>query len=112
MKIIIHSVNIELTPAIKSFAEKKIGSLAKFLRANSDSIEAKVEIGKPSRHHKSGFVYYAEVNLKIGKKLIRASSRHNDLYTAINDVRDETEVQVKKFKEKIGKTARRQTTEK
>lgn len=112
MKIILHAVNLELTPAIRSFVEKKIGSLSRFLEDGSDLVAARVEIGKPSRHHKSGPFYYAEVNLKIGRKLLRASAEHDDLYAAIGDIRDEVEVQIKKFKGKISETARRPPVEK
>ena len=100
MKIIIHGTKIELTPAIKSFIEEKVGALQKFSKEADNLIEARVEIGKPSRHHKSGPVYYAEINLKIGGKLIRAESHHADLYTAINLTRDKTEIELIKFKEK------------
>jgi len=112
MKIILHGVNMELTPAIKSFAEEKIGALERFFKDNgTDAVEVRVELGKPSLHHKSGQVYYAEVNFKMGSKLLRASAEHYDLYAAIDKVRDEIEVQVKKFKEKINETGRRQSIE-
>jgi len=92
---------MELTPAIKDYVDEKVGSLAKFLPPNSaDLIEARVEVGKPSKHHHTGPVYYAEVNLKIGGKLIRANEENYDLYAAIDKVRDEIEIQIKKFKEK------------
>lgn len=108
MKIILHGVNIELTPAIKSFAEEKIDSISRFFKGNiGNVVEARVELGKPSRHHKSGPFYYAEVNLKIGRRLLRASSKHSDLYVAIDKVRDEIEVQLKKFKEQIASSGRR-----
>lgn len=101
MKIIIHGKNIELTEAIKSFVEEKIGVLQKLLpKTSSDLIQARVEVGKPSHHHHEGAVYYAEVNLKVGGKLMRANIEHEDLYTAIDRVRDEIERQIKKFKEK------------
>lgn len=101
MKIIIYAKNIELTPAIKSYAEEKIGSIGKFLgEADNDLVEARIEIGKPSMHHREGSVFYAEVNLKLGGNLLRATHEDYDLYTAIDKVRDEIENQIKKFKEK------------
>lgn len=101
MKIIIHGNNIELTAAIRGYVEAKIGSLSKFLPpASEDIIEARVEVGKPSKHHHTGPVFYAEVNLKIGGKLLRANEENYELYAAIDKVRDEIEIQIKKFKEK------------
>jgi putative sigma-54 modulation protein len=108
MKIILHAKNIELTPAIKDYVDEKIGSVAKFLNEpNDDLIEARVEVSKPSRHHHEGSVFYAEVNLKMGKNLMRATHEHNDLYVAIDKVRDEIERQIKKFKEKRNDKERR-----
>lgn len=101
MQIDVYAKNIELTPAIRSFVEEKIGSLVRFLEGRSENLQARVEVGKPSRHHKSGQVFYAEVNLKVGGKLFRASEEHLDLYVAIDRVRDELEIQIKKFKNRI-----------
>jgi ribosomal subunit interface protein len=75
--------------------------------AETDLAEARVEIGRPSKHHKSGFVYYGEVNLKIGGRLFRAVSEHLDLYVAIDIARDEVERQIKAYKER-NRQARRQ----
>lgn len=106
MKIIIHSKNIELTPAVKAYVEEKIGSLSRFMPASDELLEARVEVGKPSQHHHEGDVFYSEANLKFGKNLLRATHQHHDLYVAIDRVRDEIEAQMKKFKEKRADLAR------
>jgi putative sigma-54 modulation protein len=108
MKIILHGINIELTPAIKSYVDQKIGVIEKlFPKTPNDLIEARVEVGKPSRHHHSGQVYYAELNLKVGGKLIRGNIEDYDLYVAIDKVRDEVERQILKFKQKRADIAKR-----
>lgn len=108
MKLILHAKNLDLTPSIRVFVGEKIGSISKFLRpAEGNLAEARVEIGKPSRHHKSGFVYYAEVNLKIGSRLFRAVAEHLDLRTAIDFVRDEIERQIKEYKERSREARRK-----
>jgi len=63
-------------------------------------IETRVEIGLPSKHHHSGNIFYAEVNLKIGGKLLRATCQHEDLRNAIVDAKNELQRQLKKFKDK------------
>ncbi len=101
MKIILHGKNLDLTPSVKAFVEGKIDSISKFLKpAESSLAEARVEIAKPSKHHRSGFVYYAEVNLKIGSRFFRAVAEHLDLHTAIDLARDEIERQIKEYKER------------
>ncbi|MEK7217545.1 MAG: ribosome-associated translation inhibitor RaiA [Patescibacteria group bacterium] len=98
MKINITTKNITLDAPLKMFIEQKIGGLEKFIQKGS--VSASVEIGKPSKHHKTGPVFYAEVNLKVGGALLRGESTHKDLRTAIDEARDELRLQIKKFKER------------
>lgn len=98
MKIDISTKNITLDSALDEFVREKIGGLDHLI-GNSDG-QARVEIGKPSEHHRSGNVFSAEVNLSLRGKLLRATCSHEDLYNAITDVKDELQVQIKKFKEK------------
>lgn len=96
MKIDITTKNITLDDALEVFIENKIGSLEKYLKEAS----ARVEIGRPSKHHKTGPVFYAEVNLKSGGKLLRGQALHADLRSAIVKVKEELHMQIKKLKEK------------
>ena len=98
MQIDIATKNITLDEPLKVFIEDKIGSLEKFIGAGPVSI--RVEIGIPSRRHKSGQVFYAESNLKAGGKLLRAQVYHRDLRSAIVNVKDALKAEIKKFKEK------------
>lgn len=99
MHIIITTKNISLDKPLEVFIEQKIGSLAKFI--SDENIVARVEIGKPSKHHRSGMVFRAETNLKIGNKILRAEATDKDLRKAIVEVKDELQVQIKKFKDKF-----------
>jgi putative sigma-54 modulation protein len=108
MKLILYGKNLDLTPSIKAFVEEKIGSVSKFLKPAEDSLaEARVEIAKPSKHHRSGFIYRAEVNLKIGSRFFRAAAEHLDLYTAVDFARDEIERQIKEHKERSREARRK-----
>lgn len=98
MKIIISYKSIKPEEALEVFINDKISSLQKFL--NNDNSVARVEIGKPSKHHRSGMVFYAEADIKIGNKLLRADATNDDLRKAIIEVKNELQVQIKKFKEK------------
>jgi len=104
MKIILSGKNMQLDEPLKVFVEDRIGGLEKFL--GDGPIEARVEIGLPSKHHRSGRIYYAEVNLKMGSKLLRATCQHEDLRNAIVDVKNELQKQIKKFKEKTTDSVR------
>lgn len=105
MQIIISTKNISLDGPLEVFVQEKIGGLDKLI--GNDKSEARVEIGLPSKHHRSGQIYYAEVNLKVGGKLLRATCQHEDLRNAIVDVKNETQRQIKKFKGKMTDFSRR-----
>lgn len=101
MKIMVKATNMALTAAIKSYVNDKIGLASALLTPTQDAAaQARVEVGRPSRHHHQGDVHLAEVNLTVGKKLFRAEVLHNDLYIAINQSRDELERQLRKYKTK------------
>jgi ribosomal subunit interface protein len=98
MNIDITTKNIELDNPLRVFIEEKIGGLEHLV--GSDAVEARVEIGKPSQHHQSGPIFYAEANLTINGTLLRAEKQHEDLRAAIVDVKEALQIQIKKFKEK------------
>lgn len=88
MKINIKATGIELTPAIRNYAEKKVSSLEKYFREKPDAVAA-IEVGKSTQHHKSGTVFRAEVRI-MGQGLnLYAVAENADLYAAIDDVKDE-----------------------
>ncbi len=96
-----HGLNIELTPTIKKHIEAKCESLKHFMDPKHESLaELRIEVGKPSHHHKSGGVFMAETNLKIGSEFFRAVATHEDLHAAINDMKDDIERQLLKHKTK------------
>lgn len=98
MLIQIESKNIKLDDALIVWVRNKIGGLEKFLKKINPSLaEARVEIGKPSKHHRKGEVWYAETNLKLPGRLLRATSTAKDLRTAVNQVKDELQRQIKKY---------------
>ena len=98
MQISISYKNISSDIPLEKFVEEKIGGLDNVI--GNDKSTARVEIGLPSKHHRSGKIFYAEVNLKMNGVLLRATCQHEDLRNAIVDVKNELQVQIKKFKDK------------
>lgn len=101
MKINIKATNLKLTPAIREYIEIKIGSLERFLKRfeSQGELEVFVEIARTTRHHKSGNVFYAEVNLPLPKKILRAEHSDWDIRVAIDKVKDKLQREIKKYKE-------------
>jgi putative sigma-54 modulation protein len=105
MKIDIFAKNLELTDPIRVFIDDKIGGLTKHFKS-TESIKIKVEIARTTKHHRSGDVYYAEANLNIDGKLLRANATNADVRTAITEVKDSLQAEIKKMKEKRKDLAR------
>lgn len=114
MKIIIKTKNTVLTRAIEDFIKEKINPLEKFIKVLHNReyvspssgkvksvIVAWVEIGKETRHHKKGPFFRAECQIKLPGKSVRAESFSKDLRTAITEVKDELQRELKKEKGKI-----------
>lgn len=96
----IKATNIELTPAISDYVEKKFNAFDKFVPAGDTSGMCQVEVGKTTKHHKSGDYYKAEVNLRLSGKNFYAVSEKDDLYAAIDEVKDEIIYQITSSKDK------------
>jgi len=88
MKINIKATNITITPAIDDYIHKKLESLIKFFGRASDVL-ANVEVGKTTKHHKSGDVFRAEVHIIVDGDEYYAVVETDDLYAAIDEVKDE-----------------------
>ena len=104
MKIQITGKNIEITESIRQIIDEKIGGLDKFLsNFDSDTIIIDVEVGRPSRHHRSGDIFYAEANLSLPGNMLRAQAERDNLTRAIIEVRDDLKIQIEKYKGKLKK---------
>ena len=88
MNINIKATGIELTPAIKEYAEKKVGMLEKYF-APGQSPNIQVEVGKSTAHHRQGPFFRAEVRVSGSGTDYYAVSENEDLYAAIDLVKDE-----------------------
>ena len=87
MTISIKATNLDLTPALKDYAEKRLRGITKFIGGEAD---ISVDLGKTTAHHKQGEIYGASVAVvtPLGKHYI-ATSEKADMYEAIDDARDE-----------------------
>ncbi len=92
MNIIVTGRQIEVTPALKSYVEKKIKKIKRYL---SNITEAIVTINIEKYRHK------VEVLLKVNGVLIQAEGITGDVYASIDEVVDKLERQIKKYKEKL-----------
>jgi len=87
MNINIKATNMELTEAITDYVNKRVSSLEKFLK--DGEITGYVEIGKTTNHHKQGDVFKAELDIKINGERFFTEVSTSDLYTAIDEAKEE-----------------------
>jgi len=100
MNINIKATKLELTPAIRDYFQKKMDSLEKYL-GDVKVINCDVEIEKTLGGQHKGYIFRAEVNLDLPRRLLRVSKTEKDLYKAIDKVKDHLEAMIKKYKETI-----------
>lgn len=90
MNIKIKSTNVSMGPAVEEYVFKKMQSLDKFMK-NVDSVLCEIELAKNTKHHKSVDLYKAEANIGYDGRQVYVYSEKDDLYAAIDEMRDEAE---------------------
>ncbi len=106
MNINIKGTHIELTPAITNYVRDKLQMLEKVIE-DPESAFAHAEVGKENMHHAKGDVFKAEVNLKSKGKTYYAVVVKDDLYAAIDEVKDEIMEEIKAKKDRDRSRLRR-----
>lgn len=96
----IKATNVELTPAINDYLNKKIAAFDKLINQNDESAALNVVLAKITRHHQKGDIFKAEMNLHISGKVLQASSEEQDIFAAIDLVKDEMMRELKSHKDK------------
>lgn len=104
MKLNIKYTSIPPSSAIETYVIEKMSELDKFIHAGPGkgaAIEAWIEVGRTTEHHKKGDVFRAEVQIKLpGKVSVRAESVQSDLHLAIDEAKEEAERQLTRHKNK------------
>ncbi|MEI7463329.1 MAG: ribosome-associated translation inhibitor RaiA [Candidatus Taylorbacteria bacterium] len=88
MNINLKGTNITLTPAITEYTNKKLVKVAKILSWDP-SAQCDVELAKTSAHHQKGDIFKAEIHIVGANRNHYASAEKDDLYVAIDFVRDD-----------------------
>ncbi|OGI68372.1 ribosomal subunit interface protein [Candidatus Nomurabacteria bacterium RIFCSPHIGHO2_01_FULL_42_15] len=103
MQINLQGKNIELTEAIKDYVLKRVTNLEKLLtriKEGGGKVMVNFEVGKSTNHHKSGEVFHADCLIKIDGKEFYSSSDKEDLYQAIDAIKDTLYYEINKNKDR------------
>lgn len=103
MKINLLSKNIEITPAIRDYVEKRVTNLEKVLtkiEEKGGEIIVSFEVSKSTNHHKSGAHLHADCLINIDGEKFYSSADEEDLYRAIDVVKDSIFREINKSKDR------------
>lgn len=97
MNITVRGKNIEVTPALRDYVEKRVSKVTKYF-SEVGSINASLRVEK-NKH-------YVEVTVPVEGIFLRAEEVTDDMYTSIDLVIDKIERQIRKHKTKLMKRFR------
>ncbi|MCL4514007.1 MAG: ribosome-associated translation inhibitor RaiA [Firmicutes bacterium] len=98
MEISVKGKNIEVTGALRSYAEKRVGKLEKFFEVGP--VVAQVLLSTEGDRH------VVEVTLQVNSLLLRGEQKTADMYASIDGVVEKIERQIDKYKTRINRKLR------
>lgn len=99
MNINIKATKIDLTDAIKIYAQEKMDMLDKYL-GDIPVSNCDVEVGLVVGGQNKGNIHRCEVNLEVPGEILRVEKTSSDLYKSIDKVKDHLPRLIKRYKEK------------
>jgi putative sigma-54 modulation protein len=97
MSVAVRGKNIDITPALRDYVEKRVSKVTKYF-SEVENINAVLSVEK-NRH-------YVEVTVPVNGIILRAQESTSDMYTSIDLVVDKIERQITKYKNKLIKKFR------
>ena len=97
MNITVRGKNIEVTPALRDYVEKRVSKVTKYF-SDVGNINAALRVEK-NKH-------YVEVTVPVDGIFLRAQEVTDDMYSSIDLVIDKIERQIRKHKTKLMKRFR------
>lgn len=97
MAITVRGKNIDITPSLKDYVEKRVGKITKYFDTLGE-ITVILTVAK-GRH-------IVEVTVPVNGMLLRGEESTTDMYTSIDLVIEKLEKQIEKYKTKIARKLR------
>ncbi|KZE38383.1 Fis family transcriptional regulator [Bhargavaea cecembensis] len=96
----IRGENIEVTPAIREYTEKKIQKLERYF---TDEVNATAHVNLKVYNDRQTKV---EVTIPMKNLTLRAEERNSDMYAAIDLINEKLERQIRKYKTRVNRKFR------
>ncbi|MCM3636912.1 ribosome-associated translation inhibitor RaiA [Sporosarcina luteola] len=96
----IRGENLEVTPAIREYVEKKVLKLERYFTEGANAtahVNLKVYNDKQTK---------VEITIPMKNLTLRAEERHDDMYAAIDLIVDKLERQIRKYKTRVNRKFR------
>lgn len=106
MNIQIKTTTISLTPSISEYVEKRLNVVEKFF-GDDTTLRCDLELAKTTNHHKNGDIFKADIHIIARDTNIYVSAEKEDLYAAIDAVKDEVLREIKSSNSKRRSLIRR-----
>lgn len=94
IRVVVKGKNLEVSEALRAYAEKKIGKLEKFITGDQEvlaELMLRTERG----------LHIAELTIDLRQVLLRGEGKTQDMYASIDDTVERIERQFAKFKTRI-----------
>lgn len=102
MNVMLRGKNIDLTPALRGYVEKKVGRIERFI---DQPVEAQVNLYVERGRH------IVEVTANVNGLLIRGEEATNDMYASIDLVANKLEKQVQRYRSKFRSQRQKEAAE-
>lgn len=100
MHKIITGIHVEVTDAIRDYTIEKIESIEKYIPEGDTSAKISVDLSRTTAHHSHGDVFQAEALLHVRGKDITLRAVEDDLYKAIDVLKDMLSRELSSYKDK------------
>ena len=107
MRISIRSRNLKVDKDLENYINDKISAVEKFINQPENDFQIWVDVERLSHHHKKGLIFKAEAQMFLSGKEIVAKAISDDIRTAVVELKNELQIEIKKDKKKKGAIRKR-----
>ncbi|PJE59785.1 MAG: ribosomal subunit interface protein [Candidatus Portnoybacteria bacterium CG10_big_fil_rev_8_21_14_0_10_44_7] len=101
MRINLKAKNLELTPKIKNYLQKRLNYFDRFIKkVDPAAIICDVELEKIVGDQRKGEIFRAEINLEAAGVFYRSEEQSENIFSVIDLVKDQIARELKRNKEK------------
>ncbi len=84
MRLNLKGTNLTLDASIRDYLNRQLASVGKLIDLEDPAVMVDVELGQTTRHHQTGDIFRAEINLYRGKETFRAVAEAGSVTAAID----------------------------